>query len=185
MNNNQVSIIGGLWRGQKISFSDFPGLRPTPNRVKETLFNWLSADIIDAICLDLFAGSGALGFEALSRGAKQVTFIDDNYLAIQAIRKNAKRLNVTNAHFMHGKIPKLTLDINCAYDIIFIDPPFKHQLVNPSIAWLEQHHYLKINALIYIEQAIDDEPILVPSNWQVLREKQAGMVSYTLFQKLS
>ena len=183
MNNNQVRIIGGLWRGQKIDFPDYPGLRPTSDRVKETLFNWLSPTIVNATCLDLFSGSGALGFEALSRGAKKVTFIDSLYPIIQAIRKNAKKLNVTNAHFMHGTIPHLVLDTINTYDIVFVDPPFKQGLINPSICWLEQHHYLSPNALIYIERAIDDEPINMPSNWHTLREKKAGMVSYSLIER--
>jgi len=183
MNNNQVRIIGGRWRGQKINFLDYPGLRPTSDRVKETLFNWLNANIVGATCLDLFSGSGALGFEALSRGAKHVTFIDSSYPVIQTLKKNAERLNVTHADFLHGSIPKLVLDNSQLYDIVFVDPPFKKGFLNKSIHWLENHNYLNEDAIIYIERAVDDEDLTLPNHWHILKDKKAGNVNYFLIRR--
>lgn len=142
MLNNEIRLIGGKWRGRKLTFPTLPGLRPTPDRVRETLFNWLSFSLAGANCLDLFAGSGALGLEALSRDAAQVTFVDSQYIVIQHIRNMCDNLGATNAHFVHGTIPKCTLNALQTFDIVFIDPPYKNGLINQSAAWLEHHHYL-------------------------------------------
>jgi 16S rRNA (guanine966-N2)-methyltransferase len=181
---NQVRIIAGLWRGRKIEFPEINGLRPTPDRVRETLFNWLSPHIIDAHCLDLFAGSGVLGFEALSRGAKGVTFVDSSYIAIQKMRDNAKKLQITLAHFSHASVPALSLDVEEPFDIVFIDPPYAKDLVNPSIQWLHHHHYLKDNALIYVEKSREDPELILPTHWEIIRNKTAGQVNYLLINTM-
>lgn len=183
MLNNEIRIIGGEWRGRKLTFPNLPGLRPTPDRVRETLFNWLSFSIAGANCLDLFAGSGALGLESLSRGAEQVTFVDSQYVVIQHIRSICENLGATNAHFVHGTVPSCTLDAIKTYDIVFIDPPYGTGLVNQSITWLEHHHYLSPSATIYIERSLEDEPLNLPHNWQVARDKQAGQVNYLLIER--
>lgn len=182
-NKNQVRIIGGLWRGHKLEFPDLKGLRPTPDRVKETLFNWLNFHIANTNCLDLFTGSGNLGIEALSRGANHVTFVDQSYLAIQSIRQFTETHNVTSAHFVHGSVPKLTLDAMHTFDIVFIDPPYKQGLINVSINWLEHHHYLSHDAYVYIERAIDDEPLHLPRNWSIIKDQKAGQVNYLLIKR--
>src|SRR3989338_4511193 len=102
---NQLRIIGGKWRGRKLIFPDVPTLKPTPDRVRETVFNWLMHDIQDAYCLDLFAGSGALGFEALSRGATRVVMVDESPLAIAAIKENAAQLQTTQIQTICARIP--------------------------------------------------------------------------------
>lgn len=180
---NQVRIIGGLWRGRKIDFPDLPSIRPTPDRVRETLFNWLTPHIVGAVCLDLFAGSGVLGFEALSRGAKQVTFVDNQYAAIQQIRLNAKKLDITQAHYLHGTVPMLSIDIEHTFDIVFLDPPYLQDLLNPSIKWLESRHYLSQHAILYIERHYKDTPLHLSKHWKILRDKTAGQVHYLLVEK--
>lgn len=181
---NQIRIIGGQWRSRKLSFPDVPGLRPTPDRVRETLFNWLSPYIVGAHCLDLFAGSGALGFEALSRGAASVLMVDQSQPVIQQLRENALLLKSEQEVQLHcGSVPNVQLSIAQPYDIVFLDPPFQQNYLSACCQWLEQLNCLANNALIYIEaEAKLALPLPIPAHWEMLRQQRAGQVGYYLLR---
>jgi len=176
-----LRIIGGRWRRQLISFPDIPGLRPTHDRIRETLFNWLAPVIEGSSCLDLFAGSGALGFEALSRGAKQVTFIDNDKEAIAAIKANAAKLKADNVDIISGNCPIVMPSLAFApYDIVFLDPPFHQGLLASSSEWLEQSGYLNDEAYIYIETEKGNAPLPVPENWRIKKDATTASLAYYL-----
>jgi len=180
---NQIRIIGGKWRSRKLRFPDLPDLRPTPDRVRETLFNWLSPHIVGSRCLDLFAGSGALGFEALSRGASAVAMVDQSTVVIQQLRANAVLLNAEKeAKFYCSKVPDAQLNIpDAPFDIVFLDPPFHKDYLSACCQWLEHMQYLAQNALIYIEvESSLQPPLPLPPNWTLLRQQKAGQVGYYL-----
>jgi 16S rRNA (guanine966-N2)-methyltransferase len=186
MNNLQgkVRIIGGRWRSRKITFPALPGLRPTADRIRETLFNWLAPYIQTTKCLDLFAGSGALGFEALSRGAASVTFVDHAAKVIESLQANAALLAATNAEFILGECPgNMPSLVNAPFDIVFLDPPFNQGLIEPAAKWLEDNQLLAKHALIYVETEINLSPLPVPANWQVLREKHTSSLYYYLLKR--
>ena len=180
--HSQLRIIGGLWRGRKLAFIPEEGLRPTPDRVRETLFNWLAPHIHDARCLDLFAGSGALGLEALSRGAAHCDFVDasagasariaDHLLTLNAGAQGQALCRDWAAHVDSGPAP---------YDIVFLDPPFQLPLIEPVSQALTQGRLLAPGALVYVETAAGDTPT-VPDSWEAFREKRAGDVAYRLYQ---
>ena len=181
-----LRIIGGRWRSRHITFPDAPGLRPTQDRVRETLFNWLQPYIEGASCLDLFAGSGALGFEALSRGAKQVSFIDNHKEAIAAIETNAKKLEAENIEIFLGESPNRIPSLSFApYDIVFLDPPFHQNLLSTSAQWLEQSGYLNNEAYIYAEAEKRTATLPIPSTWSIQKNaKTASMEYYLCFRKV-
>jgi len=179
--SNKVRIIAGKWKGRKLRFPDLPELRPTPDRVRETLFNWLAPIIQDATCLDLFAGSGALGFEALSRGAKKVVMIDESQEIIGQLQVNAEIIDAEDLEFHCGTVPKIVLTPQ-KFDIVFLDPPFKSGLLQASIDWLAQSEYLAKNAHIYIETHTELTPDMLPKSWEVIRDKKAGQVRYYLIK---
>jgi 16S rRNA (guanine966-N2)-methyltransferase len=176
-----IQIIGGRYRGKKLSVPEVEGLRPTPNRVRETVFNWLMHTILDARCLDAFAGSGALGFEAFSRGASTVVFLEQDPRA-------AAHLQQTLSAF---KTPKLLLHQTDAlsflkqskdvFDLIFLDPPFSHNKLGQCLDILTNQPLLPQGGLVYLESNQDLEPN--PKQWQVLKQKQAGQVQFGLLQK--
>ncbi|MGQ0287376.1 16S rRNA (guanine(966)-N(2))-methyltransferase RsmD [Pasteurellaceae bacterium 22721_9_1] len=182
----EVRIIAGLWRGRKLPVLNSEGLRPTGDRVKETLFNWLMPYIVDSRCLDAFAGSGSLGFEALSRQAKSVTFIElDKGVAAQ-LKRNLQTLKCDENQ---GKVVNqscldfLKLAQNAPqFDVVFLDPPFNLGLTEQVVPLLEQHNWLSSGALIYIETE-RNKVLTVPDNWSLLKEKTTGQVSYRLYQK--
>ncbi len=176
----QVRIIGGQWRGRKLVVPSLPDLRPTPDRVRETLFNWLSPVIAGAYCLDPFAGSGALGFEALSRGAAKVIMIDQSSHVVKILEEQAKLFKTNSAEIYCGKMPEQFKKPDQSFDVVFLDPPFKENLLLPTCFFLEEKGYLSPNATIYLETA---EPILpesLPANWQLIKSKVAGQVAYHL-----
>jgi 16S rRNA (guanine966-N2)-methyltransferase len=178
---SELRIIGGQWRGRKIRFLPCPGLRPTPDRIRETVFNWLAPSIKNAHCLDLFAGSGALGFEALSRGAQSVVMSDQSFQTVATLRENAALFKTKAIEFHCATFPTGLAQIQSApFDIVFLDPPFHQQLIASCCQWLEQHHWLKPNALVYIEAEAELQPLPVPAHWPVLRSKKAGAVGYHL-----
>lgn len=158
-------------------------MRPTPDRVRETLFNWLSPFIREARCLDLFAGSGALGFEALSRGAKSIVMLDKSKVVCQQLRKNSDLLSADNAHVYHAFVPRDLSKILKPFDIIFLDPPFHQGLLKPCSTYLEENNFLAEHALIYIEAEDDLIELGIPSQWQLLKKDKAGQVRYYLYQK--
>ena len=150
---NQIRIIGGQWRGRKLRFPDADGLRPTADRVRETLFNWLAGHITGSRCLDMFAGSGALGFEALSRGASHCCFVDQNTAVLKQIQANCELLDATaNSEFLFADASK-TIDVEDTFDIVFLDPPFKGPALEACLDWLLKSPLLKSDSLIYIETA--------------------------------
>ncbi|MCX2980029.1 16S rRNA (guanine(966)-N(2))-methyltransferase RsmD [Halieaceae bacterium IMCC14734] len=177
-----LRIIGGQWRGRKLAFPDAEGLRPTPDRVRETLFNWLATDIRDARCLDLFAGSGALGLEALSRGAASCTFVDSARANCRAITEHLTTLECSSANcqtltaeaFLRHPPPQ-------PFDIVFLDPPFAKNLLTPTCTALESTLWLSPHASIYVESGRREPAPVVPENWRQRRDKQAGEVRYQLF----
>jgi len=177
---NQLRIIGGSLRGRSFSFPDIAAVRPTPNRVRETLFNWLAPVINGARCLDLFAGSGVLGFEALSRGASWVTFVDHHPDVITHLQKTIALLNLLNADVQSSMIPSSHFMTEKQFDIVFLDPPFEKQLIAPCCAWLEEQNLLAESAYIYIETEKNLHPLPIPSAWQCLKSKVAGEVGYHL-----
>lgn len=181
---SELRIVGGKWRGRKIQFPCIPGLRPTPDRVRETLFNWLSPVIMHARCLDLFAGSGALGVEALSRGASEVIFIDESLTVVQALLNNLSKLSAENA-LAHQKVfsTHLHLDVS-PFDIIFLDPPFHQGLLASSCNWLETQGLVKSTSLIYLETELSPSELLLPPFWEILRQKKAGKVFYYLAHRM-
>ncbi len=179
---NRLRIIGGQWRGRRLEFPDIPGLRPTPDRVRETLFNWLQTEIVGAHCLDLFAGSGALGLEALSRGASQVVLVDESSAATRQIEVNLQRLHANAATVVHMAV-QIFLERgpgDARYDIIFLDPPFAQDLIKTSINLLEKKGWLAPGARIYLETENQLRELPLPADWQLLKEKTSGQVTYRL-----
>lgn len=181
-----LRIIGGRWRRRLINFPDLPGLRPTHDRVRETLFNWLAPYIKGASCLDLFAGSGALGFEALSRGARQVSFVDKHPAVLSAIQENAVVLETKNFEAVLGDCPTRMPKLNFApYEIVFLDPPFHQNLLSASTEWLEQSGYLSKEAYIYVEVEKTQDVLPMPANWQVKKDaKTSSLAYYLLFRTI-
>lgn len=182
--SNKLRIIGGEWRGRKLRFPDVPNLRPTPDRVRETIFNWLAPMIKGARCLDLFAGSGALGLEALSRGAVFTTFVDSHKKATAALTSQldllqakdvAEVLQMDAVTFLTGKAKK--------YDLVFLDPPYHLDFMQKVIPLLETKGWLNDNAMVYLEIERRQSPPELPENWEQLKEKTAGEVKYFLYQR--
>jgi 16S rRNA (guanine966-N2)-methyltransferase len=184
----EVRIIGGEWRGRKLHFPRSDGLRPTPDRVRETLFNWLQFELPGRRCLDLFAGSGALGVEALSRGAAAVVFVERDTEAARSIAATLARLACDRGRveqsgaleWLAGAGPDAP-----AFDIVFLDPPYDDALLPQAIAALEASHCLAPEAWIYLEDAAERGPPAVPATWRVVRSKRAGDVGYHLARRVA
>lgn len=198
---SQCRIIGGQWRSRRLPILADTGVRPTSDRIRETLFNWLQGSIVGARCLDLFAGSGALGFEALSRGAAHATLVDEDLRVVQQLQQNTIMLETKQAEIVWqqaGEFLAGTLQVhgqnkaqtsaavnNGPYDIVFLDPPFRDDLLGRCCEQLEQQGWLSDSALIYLES--DRRrifPELLP-HWQIKHDKQAGQVAYRLLQRSS
>jgi 16S rRNA (guanine966-N2)-methyltransferase len=177
---NQLRIIGGEWRGRKLGFPDVEGLRPTTDRVRETLFNWLQPVIHGARCLDLFAGSGALGLEALSRGAAKVAFVDSDRRAVQSLKENLVLLKNDRGSVVQSDALAFLRSESQPYDVVFLDPPFRKALLQPCLEQLSHGGWLSDNARLYIEVEQElGEPEL-PDGWEMVRSKKAGQVIYGL-----
>lgn len=184
--SNKLRIIGGQWRGRKLNFPDEPGLRPTPDRVRETLFNWLQAIIVGSRCLDLFAGSGALGFEALSRGAKHVAMIDKSRQVVSALGNNLKLLGVDNASLVNTDASHLLTQANTlgqTFDVVFLDPPFHQDLIVPCCEGLEKNGFLDPVAYIYLEAEHTIDEDMLPATFSIIRSKKAGKVNFHLIKR--
>lgn len=177
----QFRIIGGQWKGRKLRFIEVEGLRPSLDRVRETLFNWLQWDIRGVHCLDLFAGSGALGIEALSRGAASVQFVELHKKAADQLRKNLDLLNTDNGSLHSGDALEFIKSQPQAFDIVFIDPPFHKGIAQQAIDLIENSQITKSETLIYIEVEQNLE-LVIPENWQLLKDKKAGQLLYKLYQ---
>ncbi len=188
---NRLRIIGGRWRGTRLNFPDVAAIRPTPDRVRETLFNWLQQDAVGAQCLDLFAGSGALGLEALSRGAQSVVFVDQEPQIARYLRDTLERLKCTDAE-VHNRDARTYLQHpGPAFDLVFLDPPFASAASTDLLAQLfeqlETQGRLQAQAWIYLEcPASLGSPAswsCWPAHWQLHRSKQAGQVGYHLARR--
>ncbi len=180
---NSVSIIAGQWRGTKLHVANVNGLRPTSSRIRETLFNWLQNDIRGSHCLDLFAGSGALGLEAASRGAAIVTLVDEHPQLCQQLQETVERLKANQVSIVRKDALRFLNNTTTVYNLVFLDPPFQSQLLKSCCHALEHNGWLTSHAKIYIETnkytLLDD----LPENWQQLRSKIAGEVAYHLLQR--
>ncbi|EOS93657.1 16S rRNA (guanine(966)-N(2))-methyltransferase [Erwinia tracheiphila] len=179
----QIRIIGGLWRGRKLPVPDSAGLRPTTDRVRETLFNWLAPDIQGAHCLDCFAGSGALGLEALSRQAASVTLLELERHVAQQLGKNLATLGAKTGSVINTNTLQYLAHEGQPHGVVFVDPPFRQGMLEQTIQLLESGGWLTADALIYVESEVENGPPLVPENWQLHREKIAGQVAYRLYTR--
>ena len=179
---NNVRIIAGKWRGRKIDFVDAEGLRPTPERVRETLFNWLQTIISDAACVDCFAGSGALGFEAASRGAKKVTLIENNPGAVMRLKQNKENLGAENTEIISGSALEHFQKNPTETDIVFLDPPFTSDFLQTTLKIITDKNIIKTGGMIYLEYPANNQPKL-PQGWQWHRRKKTGDVGYGLLER--
>lgn len=180
--DGELRIIGGQWRGRKLRFPSLPGLRPSPDRVRETLFNWLAPEISGARCLDLFAGSGALGLEALSRGAGFCQFLDSAMPAAERIESHLTLLSCRDAQTYCGDaLQWLRQPSRTPFNMVFLDPPFRQDFLNTCCALLDANGWLAERAWIYIESGADEPPPSVPERWLPHRDKRAGQVAYRLY----
>ena len=182
MASGKIRVIGGQYKGRVIRFHDAPGLRPTPNRVRETVFNWLRPWLPGARCLDLFAGSGALGIEALSQSAASVVLVESNRRAAGNIQAALDAFGATDGHVFVGKAALYLAQPAEAFDLVFLDPPFHKGLVPPVCADLSAKGWLKPGALVYIEAEQQIDPSQLPQGWRLLKSKITGEVAYHLFQ---
>ena len=172
---NTVRIIGGLWRSRLIEFPDAADLRPTPDRVRETLFNWLGQDLSGMACLDLFAGSGALGFEALSRGAASVIMVESNPAVMRALRDNAQKLGATGLTVVRGDALEFARGARSRFDVVFVDPPYRLGMQVAALAPLRG--LLAAGGRVYVEGDAAFEP---PRGWAVFKRARAGNVHFHL-----
>ena len=181
----RLRIIGGQWRGRVLQFPDVAGLRPTGDRVRETLFNWLMGYLPEARCLDLFAGSGALSLEALSRGADSVCALELDKRAAQTIRHHAATLGTQQLKvYSDDSLAFLARgNSEAPFDIVFIDPPFAAELAGQCATLLEENNWLSDQAWIYIEADKRLPTPIVPQHWHLHREKTAGQVVYSLYER--
>ena len=180
MPQGEVRIIAGQWRGRKLKVPDLAGLRPTPDRIRETLFNWLMSSIQGARCLDPFAGSGALGFEALSRGALSVVMVDQSVKVVQVLEEELGRFKADNAEVYRANVPGGLRQPAHPFDIVFLDPPYAEKLLLPTCFYLEENHFLAKEAIIYLESATSLQENELPKNWRIVKSKIAGQVAYHL-----
>ncbi|KXJ47444.1 MAG: 16S rRNA (guanine(966)-N(2))-methyltransferase RsmD [Cycloclasticus sp.] len=184
---NRVRIIGGQWRGRKIEFPSIDGLRPTTDPVRETLFNWLQPYLPQSNCLDLYAGSGALGFEAASRGARHVLMVEQDSRVVKALRTNKEIMQAANVQLMHrpalDALKAKRKETDSSFDIVFLDPPFNQGELIECVKRLEESGYLSDDAVIYLECESTLALDFLPKNWLEHRRKKAGQVTYYLYQR--
>lgn len=174
---NKVRIGGGLWRSRLLRFPDVPGLRPTPDRVRQTLFNWLGQELHGLRCLDLFAGSGALGFEALSRHADEVVMVEANPAVERVLQENAAALKAEKARIVRADALQFLAHSGQRFDVIFLDPPFGQGWLERLLPLLPQH--LAPEGLVYAEA---EKPLADGQGWQVVKHGKAGNVHYHLLK---
>jgi len=178
---NSLRIVGGGWRGRRVHFPDSPGLRPTPDRVRETLFNWLQFSVAGARCLDLFAGSGALGLEALSRAAREVVFVDETAAAAQSLREELERLGGTaRARVLETTAARFLGTPGEPFDMIFLDPPFGRDALAEPIALIDAGGWIRPGGWVYLERERQAGAPPLPNGWDLVKSKSAGEVGYHL-----
>lgn len=180
----QIRIIGGEWRGRKLKVPTIQNLRPTPDRVRETLFNWLAGVLPGAHCLDAFAGSGALGFEALSRGAAHVVMVDQSPAAIALLQEELLTFKAKNAEVYRANVPQQLKKPDKLFDVVFLDPPYQEDILLSCCFYLEENGYLAEEAYIYLEAKMTLDEKLLPPHWQVIKSKKTGQVAYHLVHRL-
>ncbi|KAA1172724.1 16S rRNA (guanine(966)-N(2))-methyltransferase RsmD [Marinobacter salinexigens] len=181
--DGELRIIGGDWRSRKLRFPDAGGVRPTPARTRETLFNWLNFHIAGSDCLDLFAGSGALGLEALSRGAAHATLIDHTPALAQALRANLRLLKSSAGEVIcTGVDSYLTERTRSPFDIVFMDPPFRQGWLERLFPLLDEQGWVKPGGWVYVEHESELSTPPTPVSWHLHRQKSAGQVTYSLFR---
>lgn len=181
---NKLRIIGGQWRSRQLPFPDVQGLRPTTDRVRETVFNWLMPYLPGAKVLDVFAGSGALGFEALSREAADAVLLEKDSKAARMLKENTALLKANAQVFQTDSLNWLQ-SCDTQFNVIFLDPPFNKGLLPNCIETIESKNLLAANGWIYIESEADLSELNIPSSWHMHRDKKAGQVMLRLFQKVS
>jgi 16S rRNA (guanine966-N2)-methyltransferase len=178
---NSVRIIAGVWRGRRIHFPDMPALRPTPDRVRETLFNWLQHSITDTRVLDLFAGSGALGLEALSRGAREAVFVEQFPAAARTLQEQLVRFGgAGKGRILEMGAARFLRNPGEPFDIAFLDPPFGTNALAEYIPLLDGGEWLKVGGLVYLENERAAGAPALPGHWELLKSKSAGEVGYHL-----
>lgn len=174
-----VRIIGGTWRSRRLAVPDVAGLRPTPDRVRETVFNWLQPYIAGARCLDLFAGTGALCLEALSRGAREVVMVEQSPVALDVLRQNVAALGASGARVVASDATAFLAQPAEPFDIVFVDPPFAADLVRTCLARIAERGWVRPGGVVYIEAPRALAPPL-PAGWTLHRSQTAGQVGYHL-----
>ncbi len=180
----RLRIVAGIWRSRLLDIADVPGLRPTSERIRETLFNWLAPGIHGNRCLDLFAGTGALGLEALSRGAGEVVFVEKAPGAVRMLERNIETLEAQGAKVLQQDAEEfLGTTRREPFDIVFLDPPFAEDVLGQLCKLLEERGFLADDALVYLEQDRAKAMAALPDNWRVLKNKTAGNVRYMLVQR--
>lgn len=181
--SGNIRLISGQWKGRKLPVLEVEGLRPTTDRVKETLFNWLAAEVRDAVCLDLFAGSGSLGFEALSRYAGHVTMVEMNRAVSQQLTRNLASLGSDKGRVVNQDARSFLAQPASGYDVVFLDPPFHQGLLEEVCSRLESGGWLQESAWIYLERELNGPAPALPANWTLIKDKKAGQVCYQLYQR--
>ncbi len=180
---NSLRIIGGVWRSRRIQFIDCAQVRPTAERIRETLFNWLSAKIVGAHCLDLFAGSGALGFEAASRGAGHVTQVDCDAAVVAKLDEQKQALMARQVRIVHQEALAFLRQTEQKFDVVFLDPPFGTNLLEPVLPTLDAHEIVAPSGLLYVESPVFPYASRHLDAFACIRENTAGRVHYALYQK--
>jgi len=178
-----LRIIGGAWRGRRFRFPAEAQIRPTPDRVRETLFNWLGSRVVGTHCLDLFSGSGALGLEALSRGAANVVFVDQDAAAMRELQARLTEWGGRGGRVARGDAIHYLKGASQPFGLVFLDPPFDSELLPQAAERLEEGGWLAPGALIYVEHAARKAPPRLPANWQLAKAKRAGEVGYYLYER--
>ncbi|UPT14415.1 16S rRNA (guanine(966)-N(2))-methyltransferase RsmD [Buchnera aphidicola] len=178
--NGRVYIISGKLKGKKISFKNNLNIRPTTNRIREILFDWLAKDIKNSRCLDCFAGSGALGLEAISRHAEFVTLLEIEKKIVFSLIKNSKELNVSNIEIIHTNTLEWLKKTKKPYDIIFIDPPYNTKLIENTIILLEKRKWIKNKSIIYIETK-KNQSLIIPHNFTLYKKKTTNNIEFYLY----
>lgn len=180
---NRIRIIGGAWRSRVIEFADADGLRPTANRARETLFNWLGQTLHGKRCLDLFSGSGALGFEAASRGATEVVMLEVNRAAVEALKANQQKLDATSCRVVAVDALKFLGTAHEKFDIVFVDPPFTSGLMASVMKKLAPH--LASDGVVYAEWAAPIAEVIASlpdAQWEIVKQGKAGAVHFALLR---
>ncbi len=177
----RLRIVAGNWRNRLLDIADTPGLRPTSERIRETLFNWLAPHIEGARCLDLFAGTGALGLEALSRGAAGTVFVEKSEVAARVLKNNIEMLGAKGATVCEADAFEYLRQAPVrSFDIVFLDPPFAAEMLEDLCRLIDERQVLAEGAKVYLENDVATDEAVLPAGWELLKSKVAGQVRYTL-----